>query len=398
MSLTGISANRLELLQIADAVAREKSIEKEIVIEAIEEAIQKARPRPLRRRARHPRQHRPEDRRDHHHPRGHRGRRRRRRSGTRRCGEDGRRRSRPSEPVNDYASSASPTPSVDDKDAVVGKTYEEILPPFEFGRVQTQMARQVVTGKVREAERERQFEEFKDRVGEIVNGVGQAGRVRQHRSSTWAAAKASCAATSRSRARTSRSATAIRCYIYDVRRETKGPQIMLSPRPRRLHGQAVRPGGAGGLRRGHRDPRRGPRSGQPRQDGGGLQRQLHRPGRRLRRHARLARAGGGRRAAGREDRHHPVEPGRGDLPRQRPGPGRSLQGGDGRGGRAGRGGGARRAAVAGHRPPRPERAPGQPADRLADRHHDREPGERAPPARVRRAHRRCSRKPWTSTR
>jgi N utilization substance protein A len=43
MSLTGISANRLELLQIAEAVAREKSIDKEIVIEAIEEAIQKAR-------------------------------------------------------------------------------------------------------------------------------------------------------------------------------------------------------------------------------------------------------------------------------------------------------------------------------------------------------------------
>src|SRR3569832_526355 len=42
MSLTGVSANRLELLQIAEAVAREKSIEKEIVIAAIEEAIQKA--------------------------------------------------------------------------------------------------------------------------------------------------------------------------------------------------------------------------------------------------------------------------------------------------------------------------------------------------------------------
>ena len=42
MTVTGISANRLELLQIADAVAREKSIEKEIVVEAIEEAIQKA--------------------------------------------------------------------------------------------------------------------------------------------------------------------------------------------------------------------------------------------------------------------------------------------------------------------------------------------------------------------
>src|SRR5690606_16041595 len=50
-----------------------------------------------------------------------------------------------------------------DKDAFVGKVYEEILPPFEFGRVQTQMARQVVTSKVREAERERQYEEFKDR-------------------------------------------------------------------------------------------------------------------------------------------------------------------------------------------------------------------------------------------
>src|SRR6202008_886688 len=42
MALTGISANRQELLQIADAVAREKSIEKEVVIEAIEEAVQKA--------------------------------------------------------------------------------------------------------------------------------------------------------------------------------------------------------------------------------------------------------------------------------------------------------------------------------------------------------------------
>ena len=64
MALTGISANRLELLQIADAVAREKSIDKEIVIEAIEEAIQKGARVALRRRARHPRQDRPEDRRD----------------------------------------------------------------------------------------------------------------------------------------------------------------------------------------------------------------------------------------------------------------------------------------------------------------------------------------------
>jgi N utilization substance protein A len=58
-----------------------------------------------------------------------------------------------------------------DKTAEIGTTYEELLPPFEFGRVQTQMARQVVMGKVRDAERERQFEEYKDRVGEIVNGT-----------------------------------------------------------------------------------------------------------------------------------------------------------------------------------------------------------------------------------
>jgi hypothetical protein len=61
MSPTGIAANRLELLQIADAVAREKSIDREVVISAIEEAIQKGGPRPLRSRARHPGAHRTQD-------------------------------------------------------------------------------------------------------------------------------------------------------------------------------------------------------------------------------------------------------------------------------------------------------------------------------------------------
>ena len=80
----------------------------------------------------------------------------------------------PEEEVNEYAQQRlSDALKHDDKDAEVGKTYVEVLPPFEFGRVQTQMARQVVTGKVREAERERQYEEFKDRVGEIVNGVAK---------------------------------------------------------------------------------------------------------------------------------------------------------------------------------------------------------------------------------
>src|SRR5260221_78211 len=154
MSVTGISANRLELLQIADAVAREKSIDKEIVIEAIEEAYQKAA------RARYGAEHDIRVKVD------------------TKTGETTFKRyvtvvDDDAEEVNEYAQTRLSDAKKDDKNAVVGTVYEEILPPFEFGRVQTQMARQVVTGKVREAERERQYEEFKDRVGEIVNGVAK---------------------------------------------------------------------------------------------------------------------------------------------------------------------------------------------------------------------------------
>ncbi|MBS0409411.1 MAG: transcription termination/antitermination protein NusA, partial [Proteobacteria bacterium] len=154
MSVTGISANRLELLQIAEAVAREKSIEREVVIEAIEEAYQKAA------RARYGAEHDIRVRVD---PK---------------TGETTFKRyvtvvEDDAEEVNEYAQKRLSDAKRDDKDAVIGKVYEEILPPFEIGRVQTQMARQVVTGKVREAERERQYEEFKDRVGEIVNGVAK---------------------------------------------------------------------------------------------------------------------------------------------------------------------------------------------------------------------------------
>jgi len=212
MALSGISANRLELLQIADAVAREKSIEKEIVIEAIEEAVQKAA------RSRYGAEH---DIRVHIDPK----------TGETTItrvvtvvGDD-------EEIENTYAYKSLADAKLDDKDAVVGKTYVEELPPFEFGRVQTQMARQVVTGKVREAERERQYEEFKDRVGEIVNGVVKRveygnivvdlgrgeGIVRRDQ----AIPRENFQVGDR-----------IRSYIYDVRREAKGPQIMLS----RAHG------------------------------------------------------------------------------------------------------------------------------------------------------------------
>ena len=212
MALTGISANRLELLQIADAVAREKSIEKEVVIEAIEEAITKGA------RSRYGAEH------------------------------DIR---ATINPVTGELTLMRYVTVVEDeadtegvigverlasakrryKDAAVGKTYEEVLPPFEFGRVQTQMARQVVTHKVREAERERQFEEFKDRVGEVVNGtvkrveygnvIVDLGRGEGIMRRDQSIPRENFNISDR-----------VRCYIYDVRRETKGPQIMLS----RAHG------------------------------------------------------------------------------------------------------------------------------------------------------------------
>ena len=212
MALTGISANRLELLQIADAVAREKSIEKEVVIEAIEEAITKGA------RARYGAEH---DIRAHINPN---------------TGELTLTRSitvvedeadiegllgmvRLSEAKRKY------------RDAEVGKTYEEILPPFEFGRVQTQMARQVVTHKVREAERERQFEEFKDRVGEIING--SVKRVEYGNVIVDLGRGEGIMRRDQSIPRENFNiGDRIRCYIYDVRREAKGPQIMLS----RAHG------------------------------------------------------------------------------------------------------------------------------------------------------------------
>lgn len=221
MSLTGISANRLELLQIAEAVAREKSIDKEIVIEAIEEAIQKGA------RSRYGAEH------------------------------DIRVRIDPKTGemtvkrivtvISDDATfgeteeglPAEEPPGVVRltdakriyKDAAVGNTYEEILPPFEFGRVQTQMARQVVTGKVREAERERQHEEFKDRVGEIVNGVVK--RVEYGNVVVDLGRGEGIMRRDQSIPRENFNiGDRIRCYIYDVRRETKGPQILLS----RAHG------------------------------------------------------------------------------------------------------------------------------------------------------------------
>ena len=205
MSTAGISANKLELLQIASAVAHEKSIDKSIVLEAIEEAIQKAA---------------------------------RLRYGSEldiRAKLDSvtgemelKRVVTVAEEVENEATEIDlATAKLDHPEAEIGYEIVTILPPIEFGRVQSQMAKQVIVQKVREAERERQFNEFKDRVGEIINGIvkrveyghiivdlGRAeGVIRREEALPRENVKGG---------------DRIRAYIHEVRQEPRGSQIFLS--------------------------------------------------------------------------------------------------------------------------------------------------------------------------
>jgi len=205
MSDVAVSANRLELLQIADAVAREKSIDKMVVIEAMQDAIQRA--------------------------------------AKSRYGAE-----------NDIRAEIDPQTGETklyrllevvehvENDAIqitmqealernpgarLGDFLSEPLPPVDFGRIAAQNAKQVIVQKVRDAERERQFEEYKDRVGEIVSGVVKRaeygniivdlgrgeGIVRRDEGLPR---------------EQFRNGDRIRAYIFDVRREPRGPQIFLS--------------------------------------------------------------------------------------------------------------------------------------------------------------------------
>ncbi len=210
---SGISANRLEILQIAEAVAREKNIEKEIVIASMEHALQKAA------RSRYGAEHDI------------------RAIIDAKTGEMTLKRvmtvidegmideeTRPFNPSTDIMIDVA---KKSDPDAFVGKEYEEILPPMEFGRVAAQTAKQVINHEVREAERERQYEEYKDRVGEIVNGVVK--RVEFYNVIIDLGRAEGIVRRSEAIPRENlRQGDRTRAYIYDVRRETKGPQIFLS--------------------------------------------------------------------------------------------------------------------------------------------------------------------------
>src|SRR6201996_8107621 len=139
MSLTAISANRLELLQIADAVAREKSIDKSIVLEAMEEAITKAA------KARYGQENEIRAEID-------------ARTGETRLN----RLLQVVETVEDDAKQITLVEaSKKNPDTQVGDYIAEALPPIEFGRIAAQSAKQTIVQKVRDAERERMYDEYK---------------------------------------------------------------------------------------------------------------------------------------------------------------------------------------------------------------------------------------------
>ncbi len=112
-------------------------------------------------------------------------------------------------------------------DPKVGDTFVEEVPPVEMGRIAAQSAKQVILQKVREAERDRQYEEFKDRAGTIING--QVKREEYGNVIVDVGAGEAILRRNEKIGRESyRPNDRIRCYIKDVRREPRGPQIFLS--------------------------------------------------------------------------------------------------------------------------------------------------------------------------
>lgn len=200
-----VSANRLELLQIADAVAREKSIDRQIVIDAMQDAIAKAA---------------------------------RSRYGAEtdvhaeintKSGEL--RLARHLQVVDQVENNAIEI-TVDEAKrhnpaAQVGDVIADPLPPFDFGRIAAQSAKQVIVQKVREAERDRQYDEYKDRIGEIVNGAVK----RVEYGNVFVDLGRGEAIIRRDEMiprETFKVGDRARAYVYDVRREPRGPQIFLS--------------------------------------------------------------------------------------------------------------------------------------------------------------------------
>ena len=205
MAETAVSANRLELLQIADAVARDKSIEKSLVLTAMEDAIQRAA------RSRYGAENDI------------------RAQINEKTGEINLQRLL--EVVENVENEATEILLKDalakNPAALIGDFISEPLPPVDFGRIAAQNAKQVIVQKVREAERERQYEEYKDRVGEVVSGVVK--RVEYGNIVVDLGRGEGVVRRDESLPReTYRTGDRIRAFIFDVRAEQRGPQIFLS--------------------------------------------------------------------------------------------------------------------------------------------------------------------------
>ncbi|MEA2928111.1 MAG: transcription termination/antitermination protein NusA, partial [Hyphomicrobiales bacterium] len=111
--------------------------------------------------------------------------------------------------------------------AQVGDYIAEALPPLEYGRIAAQSAKQVIVQKVREAERDRQYQEYKDRIGDIVNGIVK--RVEYGNVVVDLGRGEAIVRRDEMLPReTFRNGDRLRAFIYDVRREPRGPQIFLS--------------------------------------------------------------------------------------------------------------------------------------------------------------------------
>lgn len=205
MMATAVSANRLELLQIAELVAREKVIDKEIVLEAMEDAIQKA--------------------------------------ARSRYGAENEIRAQIDkntgdirlfrvlevvEEVEEPAVQISLEDAQKDKpDAAIGDYLASSLPPMDFGRIAAQTAKQVIVQKVRDAERQRQYDEYKDRVGEIITGIVKRveyGNVIVDLGNAEAIMRRDQVIPREHVRQNER----MRGFIYEVRRENRGPQIFMS--------------------------------------------------------------------------------------------------------------------------------------------------------------------------
>ena len=200
-----ISANKAELIAIANSVASEKMIDKAIVIEAMEDAIQRAA------RARYGAE------------------------------NDIRAKLDPDsgdlrlwrvvevvETVEDYFKQVDLKQGQKlKKDAVIGDFIVDPLPAIDLGRIDAQSAKQVIFQKVRDAERERQYEEYKDRVGEIITGVVKSVEF-GHVVVNLGRAEGVIRRDQQIPREVVRVGDRIRSVVLNVRRENRGPQIFLS--------------------------------------------------------------------------------------------------------------------------------------------------------------------------